>query len=167
MNAPLIRKLVWLSLAAAAGCGIQIAPHVSGPSMAPTGPGPAATRLIRYEVNCRECRVSYSASEGGGEDTARGLWSKTVRLDASGGGGVWLEATPVGEGVWVRKARIFVDGRLRAEYDGDKDPRIGETIPLSASLGMGGGDEPPLSAGALDSWDAASTIRVKKTLAQL
>lgn len=150
MNASLIRKLVWLSLAAATGCGIQITPHASGPLMAPTGPGPAATRLIRYEVNCRECRVSYTDREGGGEDTARGLWSKTVRVDGSGGGGVWLEATPTGEGVWVRKARIFVDGRLRAEYDGDKDPRIGETIPLSAFLGLGSVDRSPLFAGAPD-----------------
>jgi hypothetical protein len=102
--------------------------------MAPPGPGPVVAYTVRYEVSCRACNVSFSSDAGGGMETARGLWSKTVRIGGSAGGGVVLEVEPDLEGVWVRSAKIFVNGRLASEYEAGENPQMGETISLAASL---------------------------------
>lgn len=128
-NAPSCLLLLVIS-----GCGIQIAPRASGPTVAPSGPGVQATYTVRYEVSCRSCDVRFSSDAGNGLETANGLWSKTVRIRAAGGGGVLLEAEPTLEGVWVRSAKIFVNGRLASQFQVEDNPRVGESVSLTASL---------------------------------
>lgn len=114
------------------GCGIQVLPTGSPEGLTPPVPGEAAAAVhVRYEVRCQECTVCYMASEPSCDGGIKGIWAKTVRLVGSNARAVWLEAAPASDDLWIQRARILVDGRVAVEFDGDRNPRRGETISIA------------------------------------
>ena len=119
----------------AAACGIQVIPRGSpGGLMAPASGAGTPSHYVRYEVRCWKCTVCYTGGEEECEGGVEGVWARNVRIMDENIRQVWIEATPDSADTWIRQARIHVDGRLIAEFDGDRNPRLGATISLSGAL---------------------------------
>lgn len=129
-------RLVLASLSAfLVGCGIQLIPTGSpGGLMVPAPGAGTPSHHVRYEVRCQGCTVCFAGGEEGCEGDVTGVWARSVRIMGTDTRQVWMEVTPDSADTWIRRARILVDGRLVAQFDGDDNPRRGETISLSGSL---------------------------------
>lgn len=122
----------------ASGCGWS---GVSFPGAQPPAPegqsadaAPGMDHVVRYDVSCQKCEVAYTDGSDLKVTEVEGMWSTRVRLEYPTVQHVTLRAFPTAPAGYVRRLRIYIDGKLAAEEERFGRGQDRDEVLISATL---------------------------------